>query len=233
MNMLTFPDRALASVACAKHIAERLSNEIDATGSATLLVSGGSTPDDAFSELSRTDLCWDKVTVGLVDERWVENTSDASNEALVRNRLLKNRAATADFATMKTDTQSPTTAQSAVNSTYTNTFSDPTVIMLGMGLDAHTASWFPGTKDLQDLFNNTSDYTAAIDASGAPVAGALTDRMTITPLVVSKAKSAVLLIFGQDKSEVLKQALSQGEMDAPIKGAIERLGANLTVFWAP
>lgn len=232
MNMLTFPDRASASSACATHISNLLSGHVDDTGSATLLVSGGSTPGDVFANLSETDVSWSKITVGLVDERWVDSTSDASNEKLVRDKLLQNKAAAAAFLPMKTGHDTAHSAAAEINSAYSQTFESASVVMLGMGPDSHTASWFPGTNDLPGLFDNTTDYIAAIDATDAPVAGDMPERMTITPLAISKAESAVLLIFGDDKRQVLENALNKTELEVPIKGAIDRLGDKLTVFWA-
>ncbi|MEA3369729.1 MAG: 6-phosphogluconolactonase, partial [Campylobacterota bacterium] len=58
---------------------------INARGYATLVLSGGSTPLKLLQKLSNTGLDWEKVRVTLVDERWVDTTSDKSNEKLVRD----------------------------------------------------------------------------------------------------------------------------------------------------
>lgn len=60
-----------------------LSEAISKHGSATLLLSGGTTPAPLYEALSKTDLNWKKIKVALVDERWVDESHSASNEALV------------------------------------------------------------------------------------------------------------------------------------------------------
>jgi len=36
------------------------------------MLSGGSSPRPVYERLSEMDLPWDKVTIGLVDDRWIE-----------------------------------------------------------------------------------------------------------------------------------------------------------------
>ena len=61
-----------------------ISEDIIKFGKATILLSGGSTPSGLYRKLSSTQLDWSKVIVGLVDERFVENSSDYSNEKLIK-----------------------------------------------------------------------------------------------------------------------------------------------------
>ena len=61
-----------------------ISEDIIKFGKAKLLLSGGSTPSGLYRKLSSTPLEWSKVIVGLVDERFVENSSDYSNEKLIK-----------------------------------------------------------------------------------------------------------------------------------------------------
>ena len=61
-------------------------------------VSGGNTPALFFRTLStRDDVPWDKVTITLVDERWVDDSSDRSNAKLVKANLWHGPAASAKF----------------------------------------------------------------------------------------------------------------------------------------
>ena len=71
-----------------KGLADDLRQAVAERGSATLVVSGGSTPLPLFHQLRWRDLPWDRVTVTLADERWVEADHPDSNAAFVRRELL-------------------------------------------------------------------------------------------------------------------------------------------------
>src|SRR5260221_6029991 len=66
-------------------------------GKATIAVSGGATPKLFFEKLSDMRVPWELVTVTLVDERQVPETSERSNAKLVREALLQDRAEAANF----------------------------------------------------------------------------------------------------------------------------------------
>ena len=55
-----------------------------------------------LERLSHCDIEWNKVTVTLVDERWVPEEHPDSNAGLVKSRLLKGRAGHARFVGLKT-----------------------------------------------------------------------------------------------------------------------------------
>ena len=76
----------------AAHIVKELKKAIDKKGHASIAVSGGKTPIPLFKLLSQQDLDWHKVFITLVDDRWVADTDDASNEKLVLTYLLQNKA---------------------------------------------------------------------------------------------------------------------------------------------
>ena len=89
----------------AKQIMTLLEQAIKAKGKASLVVSGGSTPKPLFTLLSQTDFAWEKVTVTLADERWVNATHQDSNEKLVRDNLLQGKVAAATFVSLTTEDQ--------------------------------------------------------------------------------------------------------------------------------
>ena len=82
-------------------IVHALQEAITQRGHAVLALSGGSTPKKLFEELSMRDLEWGRVMVTLVDERWVSPKSLQSNENLILNSLLQNKARFAMFIPLK------------------------------------------------------------------------------------------------------------------------------------
>ncbi len=85
----------------AADIHQQLATALRDRGGASLVVSGGTTPVPLFRRLREARLTWDRVTVTLADERWVDVTDTASNERLVRSELLQGAAAAAHFIGLK------------------------------------------------------------------------------------------------------------------------------------
>lgn len=206
---------------------------IEDKGQASLMVSGGSTPGPVFDRLRKVPLSWDRVTVGMVDERWVEPSDDASNERLVRERLLTGHAGAAGLLPMKTQASTPGDAAADRAAAFGPHCNPIDVIMLGMGNDGHTASWFPKSKGLEEAFMHpTGRAVTAIDATGCAVAGEHTARMTLTGNAIGTARCAVMVLFGEEKKAVYEAALSADRVDMPVRYAVDILGSRLTVIWA-
>ena len=70
-DRLVFETREALDQDLANAIVAQLESGIETRGTATLVVSGGSTPKGLFKALSSTPIDWAKVTVLLADERWV------------------------------------------------------------------------------------------------------------------------------------------------------------------
>ena len=74
--------------AAAADIAHCLEAELAAHGGARILLSGGTTPAPVYAQLAVTALDWARITVGLVDERWLSPRASASNTRLLHEHLL-------------------------------------------------------------------------------------------------------------------------------------------------
>ena len=88
-------------VALALRVADHLETDIKLNGRATAVVSGGRTPVGFFKQLAEQDIAWDRVSVTLADERWLDASHSDSNERLVREHLLTRCAADASFIPLK------------------------------------------------------------------------------------------------------------------------------------
>ena len=96
-TMHNFANAAELARNLADKVAASLSTAIAKKGTADIAVSGGSTPKAFFQELSTRDLDWTKVTITLVDERFVPADNPRSNHLLVISNLLQNKAKAAKF----------------------------------------------------------------------------------------------------------------------------------------
>lgn len=232
-RLIIMDNREDASVLAAELAAAALTGAVRAAGKASFMASGGSTPAHMFSVLSESDIDWQHVTVGLVDERWVTPDHPASNERLVRQKLLRDRAGAATFLPMKTSAAAPGDAVAERSAAYAPACDPVSCILLGMGPDGHTASWFPGAAGLGAAFGPGRAAVAAIDAGNSPLAGDAPLRMTLTSGPVCSAGTGILLLFGEDKRAVLDQALAGDERTFPVRRAIDGLGERLSIIWAP
>ena len=176
-----------------------ISEDIIKFGKAKLLLSGGSTPCGLYRKLSSTQLDWSKVIVGLVDERFVGNSSDFSNEKLVKTCFLINEAKNATFIPMIFSTDNEALNLLRTNESYT-IFNDASVIILGMGEDGHTASLFPNDSDS----NKAMDSVQNIFFTNSPTNP--TRRITCTPKLLLSSKNIFLMLTGENKKEVLFSA---------------------------
>jgi 6-phosphogluconolactonase len=102
-----------------------------------------------------------------------------------------------------------------------------------MGADGHTASIFPG-----------ADFQAALDApkarraigvmpdplpSDAPVA-----RVTLTRAAILSARTVLITITGQQKREVLEQAIADGQSSKlPIGRVLAEAEQPIDIHWCP
>lgn len=227
-----FDSVGAAQAAVAQRLSGIIEEAVHARGRAAMMLSGGSTPGPAYQALSAKPLPWQAVSVGLVDDRWVEPTSAASNERLIRETLLQGAAARAKFVGLKTDAASP---QHGLDVTEARLASLPDpfdVCVMGMGLDGHTASWFPGAKGLYGAMDSQSAKRAcAIDATGSPVAGDNPLRISLTLPAVMDSRNIILFFTGREKRTVFEASQGRASMSAPV-GALTFAGPRLSVYWA-
>ena len=206
---------------------ERLRGAIASRGVALLIVSGGKSPARFFDLLSNVDLDWTRVAITLADERRVADDSPRSNARLVRERLLRNRAQAASFTPLA-DVRLPEDQELAAASARIANLPLPAdVVVLGMGDDGHTASWFPGADGLVEAMDPAArQLVAPIVAPDAPE-----PRLTLTGRVILRARAIALEIQGEAKLATFAAALSPGPEEAmPIRAVLRGAGDRLTVF---
>lgn len=225
--MHSFANREALAKALARATAAALKARLEIQVEALLAVSGGSTPGLFFSELSKTELDWSRITVTLVDERWVPESSPRSNAALVRRALLINNAACARFIPLFNGAGTPEAGRDALEAELAALPLSLAASLLGMGEDGHTASFFPGGDNLATALNPAAGQL--VETMRAPGAGE--PRITLTLPVLVKADLLSLHIEGERKREVLEQAQAQGPDEAmPVRAVLRH---DPQIYWSP
>jgi 6-phosphogluconolactonase len=222
VKLETYPDREFLMLDLANVMAGQLADFLRREGRATLCVPGGTTPGPIFDTLSGVDLDWANVAVVLNDERWVPETSERSNTRLLRERLIRGRAAQAQLLPLYAPAAEPEDELAALEDTI-RPHLPISVLLLGMGADMHTASLFPGADRLEEALSPSAPILLPMraEAAGEP-------RVTLTAPVLREAFNIHLLITGQEKRDALERAMTLTPMEAPVRAVLD----NATVHWA-
>jgi len=230
-ELITFADSETLAGALAAAVAADLRAGIDARGGALVALSGGTTPRRFLQRLSEQPLDWDKVTVTLVDERWVAPDNDRSNARLLAEHLLRGAAAAAHFLPLFRDTPEPEDALPELERRFAGLPAAFDAIVLGMGADGHTASFFPGGDHLQAALDPAT--SARLLPMRAPGAGEA--RITLTLPVLLAARHLYLHIEGAEKRAVLDRALAGVGADAglPIRTVLAHAGTPVKTYLTP
>lgn len=225
-----FANKNILAAALAEDVAGALRTAISRDGKASLLVSGGSTPKLFFQHLGRAELDWSKVFVSLVDERWVDPTSDRSNAKLVAENLMQGGAANAHFEPLFVEGKNADEGIGELTQRFANMAKPITVVILGMGTDGHTASFFPGGDNLSTAIDQTNDALF----SSMRAAGAREERITFTLQALLNTQMLALHIEGEAKADVLKTAQGEGATDdMPIRAVLRQDRTPLNIYWCP
>ena len=196
-----------------KLISDRLNSSIENEGSASLVVSGGSSPIRIYEELSNIDISWSRVFLTLVDDRFVDSDHKDSNQKLLYNHFIKNKAKDIKFF--------PLTKNFLKKTNFKKPFD---ITLLGMGEDGHFASLFPDMINDNDAFDlNESPKILITPPQGNPYL----PRITMNLSLIMKSINIVLLIKGKAKQDIFNKA--KKDEDLPIHYLIKNRNKNFFV----
>jgi 6-phosphogluconolactonase len=230
VNEHRFPDAPALAGVLAEQIRVDLHEAVVQRDSASLVVSGGRTPLRLFEQLRSKVLQWRDVWITLADERWVDVSSDASNEHLVRQHLLLDQAAGAHFVGLKNPADTPEAGAEWATRALSRIPQPYDVVVLGMGDDGHAASLFPGSLALAKALDPAAvPGCVAIHALTAPHA-----RMTLNLVALLCARRIVLHFEGESKWRVYQRARAAGSVvELPVRAILQQREVPVDVFWCP
>jgi 6-phosphogluconolactonase len=191
----------LVAVACRDAIASR--------GRFTMALSGGNTPQGLYRLLAaapyRGQIDWSASHFFCVDERSVPPDHQDSNYRLVSDLLLSQVPVPQNNIHRIRGEDGPEAAACAYEEELRTFFRTPIpvfdLVLLGMGIDGHTASLFPSHPAVEEAVHLVIPVTPG--AAGH-------QRITMTLPVLHHASMVLFLVTGQAKASAVSKVLEQG-----------------------
>lgn len=229
-----FKDGEAAAKTLASAIEARLREGLARRGRASLVASGGSTPKGLYEQLSHADLDWTKVTIILADERWVDPGMPGSNETFLKTHLLINAASDAVFVGLKTPAATPAEGLAEIEGRLSHAPRPFDAVVLGMGGDGHSLSWFPEADGLDAALATDGPLAARLTAIRSEVTGPFVERVTLTQAALTGTKFCALLISGEGKRAAWRAAAGPGRVEAmPVRALMRDPDLDLQTYWWP
>jgi 6-phosphogluconolactonase len=233
MDTRVFPDLDALSRAAFEQLLRVMQDSVEQRGRFAIALSGGHTPAKLYelwaqSERQAAQTPWDRVHLFWGDERYVPHLDPSSNYRMTKETLIAHipippsnvhpMPGPEDFAT-------PQEAAAAYESDLRKFFGVAApafdLQLLGLGVEGHTASLFPGSPALEE----TQRWVAAVDAPAKPP-----KRLTLTPVVLNQARNTFFLVSGTNKQEIIAALRNEPE-STPSQYPAGRIRPAGRVLW--
>lgn len=221
MQRNVYPDIKHLSQGFADFAATTLQNTLAHKPKATLVVPGGNTPRHYLPALAKYQLPWDRITVTLSDERWVDVTDEQSNEHLIRQCLISHLPANTLFLGLKTRHDSPFSAIDEIHQRLDSLPLPLSLTVLGLGEDGHIASLFPGMNP--DLLS--AHHCIAVAPPIAP-----SPRISLSLNLLAESEQIALVVTSKAKRQLLDQLNEYPDSRFPFAWLLRRTNATITAF---
>ena len=202
------PDPDALAATAARLIADTAADAIDARGRFMWALAGGETPRSTYAKLAlppfRERVDWHRTWVFFGDERAVPPDHPDSNYRMAHETLL-GKVPIPAAQVLRIHGEAPDSEVAAAE--YARVLNEAfgtrrgelprfDLVLLGLGVDGHTASLFPGSPVLREIFR----AVAAVHVAAASIP----QRLTLTLPVLNAAARVVFLVAGPEKTKVVK-----------------------------
>ena len=230
MQRHEFPDGAALAPAFAQWTANLLQKGVDERGEAVLIVSGG---NYAEALLRRAGAAPDRL--GARDDHAGRRALRGGRQSALERAAAARESAARPCERRRALRRSPIPGCRRIrnwrrrDARIADLPLPADLVVLGMGDDGHTASWFPGADNLAEAIDpGARNLVLPMRAPGAPE-----PRLTLTARVILRARALALHIEGADKLATLARAAAEGPVEAmPIRAALRGASDRLTIFSA-
>jgi len=164
----------------------------------SIVLTGGSSVGHAYEHAASLEPDWSKAAVWWGDERCVPPDDERSNYLLAKRTLLDHLADEPDVHRIRGELQ-PADAAGAYEKAIDGAELD--FLLLGLGPDAHIASLFPGSPQLEEDERLVTSGPAGLEP--------FVDRITLTLPALLSAKRIVFLVTGADKADAVRRGFRE------------------------
>jgi 6-phosphogluconolactonase len=205
---------------------------IDAKGSFSVALSGGSTPKMLYEMLARGEPTqprwpfeWDKLHIYFGDERCVPPDHADSNFRMADEALLSKVPIPAQNIHRMRGEIEPNEAAKEYGQMLKDQFGEEGIdlVLLGMGDDGHTASLFPNTEALKETKHRCVAHFVEHSTTGANW------RITLTAPFINRSSEVLILVAGASKAARLREVL-HGPKD-PMRLPIQLIQPAGQLLW--
>jgi 6-phosphogluconolactonase len=212
-NLTVCPDPAALADAAAHVIVDTADAAVRERGRFMLCLAGGETPRATYERLALPALSskvrWDRTWIFFGDERAVPPDHAESNYRMAYEALVS-RVPVPPGQVFRMHAEQPDADRAAAG--YATTLAEVfatrrgelprfDLVLLGLGVDGHTASLFPGSPVLREVFRTV----AAVHVAAASIP----QRLTLTFPVLNAAARVLFLVTGPEKAKIVKTVLAE------------------------
>ena len=168
-----------------------------------IVLTGGSTPRDAYERASGRDVDWSGATLWFGDERCVPPDDERSNYGMAAAALIDRIPAARRPRVFRMEGErGPHEGADAYEQTIREQLGDEPrfdLLLLGLGPDGHMASLFPARRAVEE---GERLVVGEPDAGLPPFVA----RITMTVPLINAARQIVFLVSGADKAPAVARA---------------------------
>jgi 6-phosphogluconolactonase len=233
----SFPNLGLMSQEVAKKIVRIAGDSIDRTGRFSLALAGGNTPTTLYQLLGGEHcdkIDWSSTHLFWGDERFISSESEESNfNKAYRALISRIPIPEQNVHPIQTDDIVPDMASKIYEKELKDFFqlknsiknyTTFNLVILGLGVDGHTASLFPGDPVLYEREGLVKNVKA-------PRKYLTRNRITLTLPTINSAERVYFLVSGPEKKEILRKVLNEsGSANTPLPAELVRPNGELLWF---
>ena len=214
-----FPDGAALAGQAAALILDAARAAITRRGVFHLVLAGGNTPMGAYERLRAAGANWAKWRIYFGDERCLPRGDPARNDTMARRAWLDHiRIPPVNVHPIPAEHGAEQGAQRYAE--ILRRVSEFDLVLLGLGVDGHTASLFPGRQE--GLRMSDADVIAVSAAPKPPP-----ERVSLSVARLSRALRVLYMVTGESKRAAVKSW--RADADIPPRHITSTLGIDVYV----